>query len=284
MWVGRRSTDKRYPGDNRLIGPKSPYRRTGLAPRCRLVASWSWSRFQGLGCSPIKAVRELGLERRTLRLQGVIPGCTPAHIGETRTVTSELYGWGNTEGRPCSVEASEASYLAGFLDGDGSIHFQFVRQDGYRFGFYIRSSMSLSQSTVHRAGLEEIRAMVGAGYIRDRGTGMSDLVVTSRPVLLEVLDQVRPFVIFKRRHVVDALKILERLRPRLGAEDFLEVAYQADAFSALNYSKSKRITAVDVEQHLRSMGMLAPVTTSQLVLSWEMGSPLRAGLANTCDP
>ena len=32
--------------------------------RCRLVASWGWSRSQGLGCSPIKAVRELGLERR----------------------------------------------------------------------------------------------------------------------------------------------------------------------------------------------------------------------------
>ncbi len=44
--------------------PKSPYRRHGLAPRCRLVASWGWSRSQGLGCSPIKAARELGLERR----------------------------------------------------------------------------------------------------------------------------------------------------------------------------------------------------------------------------
>src|SRR6266436_945250 len=86
MWMGRRSTDKRYPGDNRLIGPKSPYRRTGLAPRCRLVASWGWSRSQGLGCSPIKAVRELGLERRSLRLQGVIPGWPPAHIGETPAV------------------------------------------------------------------------------------------------------------------------------------------------------------------------------------------------------
>ena len=60
----RVSTDKSYPGDNRLISPKSPYRRGGLAPRCRLIASWSWSRFQGLGCSPIKAVRELGSERR----------------------------------------------------------------------------------------------------------------------------------------------------------------------------------------------------------------------------
>src|SRR5437588_7089561 len=64
MWMGRRSTDKSYPGDNRLIGPKSSHRRPGLAPRCRLVASWGWSRSQGLGCSPIKAVRELGLERR----------------------------------------------------------------------------------------------------------------------------------------------------------------------------------------------------------------------------
>src|SRR5713101_8907140 len=64
MWKRRRLTAKRYPGDNRLIFPKSPYRRTGLAPRCRLVASWGWSRSQGLGCSPIKAVRELGLERR----------------------------------------------------------------------------------------------------------------------------------------------------------------------------------------------------------------------------
>ena len=63
-WNCRRSTDKSYLGDNRLISPKSPHRRGGLAPRCRLVASWGWSRSQGFGCSPIKAVRELGSERR----------------------------------------------------------------------------------------------------------------------------------------------------------------------------------------------------------------------------
>ena len=63
-WNCRRSTDKSYPGDNRLISPKSSHRRGGLAPRCRLIESWSGSTFQGLGCSPIKAVRELGSERR----------------------------------------------------------------------------------------------------------------------------------------------------------------------------------------------------------------------------
>jgi len=63
-WKGHRLSDKRYAGDNRLMIPKSPYRRDCLAPRCRLITSWSCSRFQGFGCSPIKVVRELGLERR----------------------------------------------------------------------------------------------------------------------------------------------------------------------------------------------------------------------------
>ena len=63
-WKGHRSTDKRYSRDNRLIAPKRPQRRRCLAPRCRLISSWGWSRSQGYGCSPFKEVRELGSERR----------------------------------------------------------------------------------------------------------------------------------------------------------------------------------------------------------------------------
>ena len=86
-WKCRRSTDKSYPGDNRLISPKSPHRRGGLAPRCRLIASWGCSRSQGLGCSPIKAVRELGSERReTVRSlsvvgEGYLKGAVPSTRG-----------------------------------------------------------------------------------------------------------------------------------------------------------------------------------------------------------
>ena len=63
-WKGRGLSDKSYPGDNRLVWSKSSHRRPGSAPRCRLIASWGWTRSQGLGCSPIKAVRELGSDRR----------------------------------------------------------------------------------------------------------------------------------------------------------------------------------------------------------------------------
>src|ERR1700735_3670634 len=99
-----------------------------------------------------------------------------------------------------TLRALDASYVAGFLDGDGSIHFQLVKQKEYRFGYYIRASVSFSQSTSARSGLEHIQTVVGGGYLRDRGTGMSDLVITSRPLLQELLMAVEPHVIFKKVH------------------------------------------------------------------------------------
>jgi hypothetical protein len=171
------------------------------------------------------------------------------------------------------MNVSTASYVAGFLDGDGSIHFQLVRQKEYRFGFYIRASISFSQSTSARQGLEEIQTLVGGGgYMRDRGTGMSDLVITSRPILLQLLREVEPYVIFKREHVRRALTILPRLDRVTDPTVFLHLAREVDSFAALNYSKTKRITAADVEQHLRSKGVLCPCNDFFASNSEEMAS------------
>src|SRR5438874_9353401 len=91
-WKACGTTDKSYPGDNRLILPKSSHRREGLAPRCRLIASWGGSTSQGLGCSPIKAVRELGLERReTVRSLSV------AAVGNLRKAVPSTRGPGRTQ-------------------------------------------------------------------------------------------------------------------------------------------------------------------------------------------
>src|SRR5436309_6694393 len=111
MWKRRRSTDKRYAGDNRLIFPKSPYRREGLAPRCRLVASWGRSRSQGLGCSPIKAVRELGLERRE-----TVRSLSDAAVGNLRKAVPSTRGPGRTN---LWCASCPASGTAGWLRSEG---------------------------------------------------------------------------------------------------------------------------------------------------------------------
>ena len=171
------------------------------------------------------------------------------------------------------MDVSTASYIAGFLDGDGSIHFQLVKQKEYRFGFYIRATVSLSQSTSARQGLEQIQTLLGGGgYIRDRGTGMSDLVITSRPLLLRILQEVEPYVIFKQAHVRRALAILPQLDRVRDPQVFLQLAHEVDAFATLNYSKTKRNSAADVEQHLRSMGVLCPCNDFFASNSEEMAS------------
>jgi hypothetical protein len=171
------------------------------------------------------------------------------------------------------MDVSTASYIAGFLDGDGSIHFQLVKQKEYRFGFYIRASISFSQSTSARQGLETIQTLLGGGgYMRDRGTGMSDLVITSRPILLRILQEVEPYVIFKQHHVRQALELLPQLDRVKDPQVFLHLAREIDAFATLNYSKTKRISAVDVEQHLRSTGVLCPCNDFFASNSEEMAS------------
>ena len=100
--------------------------------RCRLVASWGWSRSQGLGCSPIKAVRELGLERRET-VNTTALSLNPAKCWELRTdpealsVTPERNvrrvelsnrpsgGW--LEAMPDDQQERLDDYVAGYVDG-----------------------------------------------------------------------------------------------------------------------------------------------------------------------
>ena len=98
-------------GRGRLIIPKSPYRRDGLAPRCRLVASWGWSRSQGFGCSPIKAARELGSERRE-----TVWSLSSALVGTLRRPAHSTRGPGWTNLWYASRHASGA---AGWLRSEG---------------------------------------------------------------------------------------------------------------------------------------------------------------------
>ena len=101
---------------------------------------------------------------------------------------------------------------------------------------------------------------------------MSDLVVTSRPLLLHILRDVESHVIFKKEHVRRALEILPQLDRVKDPEVFLQLAREVDAFATLNYSKTKRVFAVDVERHLRSKGVLCPCNDFFASNSEEMAS------------
>jgi intein-encoded DNA endonuclease-like protein len=90
------------------------------------------------------------------------------------------------------------AYIAGFLDGDGSIIFQLVRRRDYVYGYQARASVCFYQHTRNRAGLEWLKQQLHRAYIRDRAGSMSDFTIVGWSAVERILELVRPFTVFKR--------------------------------------------------------------------------------------
>ena len=153
------------------------------------------------------------------------------------------------------------AYIAGFLDGDGSIFFQLVRRRGYVYGYQIRASICFYQNTKNKDGLIWLRNQLGPGHLRDRAGSMSDYAIVGHSEVRRILCLVRPYVVFKKPQVEQALVLLDALKPPYTPQELLAAAQMVDSFSTLNYSKKKQINAASVEAYLDSMGFLVPVTT-----------------------
>ena len=153
------------------------------------------------------------------------------------------------------------AYIAGFLDGDGSIFFQLIRKKDYRLGFQVRTTIAFYQKTENERILLWLKAQFSSGYIRRRKTGISDYTIVEAREVRRILELLQPYVRLKREHVKLGLEILQGL-PLMGdAAQLNALARLVDRFQDINYSKKRSITSSVVEAHLISHGYLAPVET-----------------------
>lgn len=159
------------------------------------------------------------------------------------------------------MDETTRAYIAGFLDGDGSVFFQLVRRNGYVYGYQIRASICFYQNTKNEDGLFWLKEQLGSGYLRDRAGSMSDYAIVGYREVRRILLLVRPYVVFKKQQVEQALLLLDALKPKYTPQELLATAHMVDSFSTLNYSKKKSINAASMETFLKSMGYLVPVTT-----------------------
>ena len=102
----------------------------------------------------------------------------------------------------------ERAYIAGFLDGDGSIILQIVRRKDYVLGFQIRASICFYQKATGLTVLEWIKQRLLHGYIRRRGE-MADYTIVGLGRVQEVLNEIGPFAVLKAKHVELARLITE---------------------------------------------------------------------------
>ncbi len=82
------------------------------------------------------------------------------------------------------------SYIAGFVDGEGSFHIAFQRRPDLRFGWQAIPEFHISQNYTSRSVLEEIKNFLNCGYVKNNdAAGKRDktkvYVVRNRQDLLQ---------------------------------------------------------------------------------------------------
>ena len=139
------------------------------------------------------------------------------------------------------ISPTKKAYLAGFLDGDGSIYVRAKPNMTYRFGYQIAPSIVLFQSSKNKMFLQEIHRMINVGYIRERKDGVSELTINKLDDILLFVKMVKPFTKFKRRQVKLLEKIISYKETIENKEDFAKLLKLVNAFSKINYSKKRKI-------------------------------------------
>lgn len=168
---------------------------------------------------------------------------------------------GNTEGRIVLVSDEVAAYIAGFLDGDGSIMAQLVRRKDYKLGYQVRASIVFYQKQSHNRILFWLKEQINYGYIRNRNYGMTEYTIVGLSEVEQVLTLLYPKLRLKKKLARDMLKLIKLHPKKMTAKKLLTLATAADKVAEFNYSKKRTITASVVQKFLNDNNLF-PVETS----------------------
>ena len=139
------------------------------------------------------------------------------------------------------ISPTKRAYLAGFLDGDGSIYVQAKPNSTYKFGFQIAPYIVLFQSQKDQQNFELLCSMINLGYMRVRKDGILEYIIGKQENIVAFIALVEPFVILKKSQIVLLKKIIIQKAKVQNKKDFAVLLKLIDAFRELNYSKTRKV-------------------------------------------
>jgi hypothetical protein len=90
------------------------------------------------------------------------------------------------------------AYIAGFLDGDGSLMLQLKRRSDSTRKWRFMCTICLYQDSRHEKPLKWIKKRFGIGYLSRRNDGMSELRVNGFQQVLRIMQFLKPYIKFKK--------------------------------------------------------------------------------------
>ncbi|MFH1720252.1 MAG: LAGLIDADG family homing endonuclease [Patescibacteria group bacterium] len=150
------------------------------------------------------------------------------------------------------------AYIAGFLDGDGSIYVRLKPNSTYRFKFQIAPYVVFYQSSKQKEFLYDLKNLLKFGYVRERNDGVSEYIVGDMCSIKLLLLNVLPYLRLKKEQAELMLRILSVKENVKSAKGFLLLAEMIDQFRTMNYSKKRQCDSGLVKKVLRDQGLLTP--------------------------
>jgi hypothetical protein len=112
--------------------------------------------------------------------------------------------WGNTVGSQSNLDLA---YIAGFLDGDGSLMIQLKRRSESKIGTRrVMLTICFYQDSRHERPLYWIKKVLGIGYISRRNDGMTELRINGHERVRDILIALLPFLKFKKKQAEAIIK------------------------------------------------------------------------------
>jgi hypothetical protein len=177
------------------------------------------------------------------------------NLGKNKSMGNTVGRLSKVSGACCSaVKQVNLAYLAGFLDGDGSIMLQMHRRKSGVEVYRVKTTVCFYQDNRHLKEIEWIKQILGCGYVYTRNDRICELRIEGFQKVFEVLALLKPFVRLKRNQVNLMLKLI----PKLQKKSLLrskrrdsgslndETVILIEMMQKYNYFSSQRKTLVDV--------------------------------------
>ncbi|OGI57349.1 hypothetical protein A3B85_00710 [Candidatus Nomurabacteria bacterium RIFCSPHIGHO2_02_FULL_37_13] len=105
----------------------------------------------------------------------------------------------------------ERAYIAGFLDGDGSLMLQLKKRSDSKRGIRFMTTICFYQDTRHEKTLYWIKKVLGIGYISRRNDGMTELRINGYKQIRNILKNLLPYIRFKKLQACSLIQACEIL-------------------------------------------------------------------------
>ena len=139
-----------------------------------------------------------------------------------------------------SRSKTDLAYIAGFLDGDGSLMIQLKKRSDSKKGIRIMLTICFYQDTRHEKPLHWIKSVLGIGYLSRRNDGMSELRINGHGQVENILTDLLPFIRFKRKQAEILLNSVKLIKSNKDEKSLKKLVDNIIAIQQENYATRKK--------------------------------------------